>query len=55
MMIVKGPRFLSVSFLEGLVVQKYLALTKAWSPILKSDAVVQQPSSHGGTGGGSQD
>ena len=39
-MIVKGPRFLSASFLEGLVVWKYLALIKAWSPILKSGAGV---------------
>lgn len=30
------PRFFSESFLEGRVEQKYLALTKAWLPILKS-------------------
>ena len=66
-MMVKGPRFLSVSSLKGLVVWKYLALTKAWSLILKSSVrvhlvsagpwfiVVQQPSPHGGIDGGSQD
>ena len=37
----KGPRYFSVSFLEGWVVQMLLDLTKTLSPILKSDSRVQ--------------
>ena len=37
----KGPRYFSVSFLEGWVVQMLLDLTKTLSPILKSGSRVQ--------------
>jgi hypothetical protein len=36
-----GPRFFSESFLEGRVDLKYLALTKTWSPTVKSGAGVR--------------
>ena len=39
-----GPKFFSDSFFEGLVVQKYVALMKMKSPILKSGAVDRRES-----------
>ena len=36
MMMGYGPRFFSESFLDGRIEWKYLALTKTWSPTLKS-------------------
>jgi hypothetical protein len=41
-MISNGPRLFSDRFLDGQVVQMFLALTKACLPILKSEAGVCQ-------------
>ena len=38
----KGPRYFSVSFLEGRVVQMLSNLTKTLSPILKSGSEVRR-------------